>query len=145
MGEARQLLSPSPTPSAAGSRFGALDDEENNRIEKMAIVVSEDEQDCADQLFESKVATDPVYCNLKEGLTYNPRSFMSKSEIILDLERELAEVKAGVRAHRDGLVKNLETEIATMAATIETLRKAVEVAEAEAARVRKMHSDHEGF
>lgn len=45
LGEARQLLSFSLTPSVAGSRFGTMGSEEKDKIDKMAIVVNEDEGD----------------------------------------------------------------------------------------------------
>ena len=43
--EARQLLFPSPTPSVAGSRFVAIADGERDRIDRIAIGVSENEGD----------------------------------------------------------------------------------------------------
>ena len=45
----------------------------------------------------------------------------------------------------DGLVGGLEKEIAVIAKENNDLKRAVLVAEAEVARLRKMHSDHEGF
>ena len=143
LGEARQLLSPSPTPSAAGSRFGAMGDEKKNTVDNMAIVVSEDEGDKVDPV----VKPDPKAPKFMISLP--PSTFRSSAdkELIERLMRDLEEVKGGVRKHLgpDGLVGCLEREIARLAKENSDLKRAVLVAEAEAARVTKMHSDHEGF
>ena len=143
LGVDRQLLSPSPTPSAAGGRFGAMGDEEKNRIDSMAIIVSEDEGDKVDLVTKSGSEAPKFMINLP------PSTFRSAAdkELIEGLMRELEEVKAGMRKHLgpDGLVGSLEKEVAVMASEISDLKRAVLVAEAEAARVKRMHSDHEGF
>ena len=143
LGEAGQLLSPSPSPSAAGSRFEVLGDEEKDRIDKMAIVVTEDEGDKVDLVVKSDSAAPKFVINLP------PSSFRSSADkrLIEGLMRELKEVKEGVRKHLgpDGLVGNLEKELTTMAKENSDLKRGVVVAEAEAARVKKMHSGHEGF
>ena len=143
LGEATQLLSPSPTSSAAGGRFGAMGDEEKNRIDSMAIIVSEDEGDKVDLVTKSGSEAPKFMINLP------PSTFRSAAdkELIEGLMRELEEVKAGMRKHLgpDGLVGSLEKEVAVMASEISDLRRAVLVAEAEVARVKSMHSNHEGF
>ena len=143
LGEARQLLSPSPTPSVAGGRFGAMSDEEKNRMDSMAIIVSDDEGDKVDLVTKSGSEAPKFVINLP------PSTFRSAAdkELIEGLMRELEEVKAGMRKQLgpDGLVGSLEKEVAVMASEISDLRRAVLVAEAEAARVKRMHSDHEGF
>ena len=141
--EARHLLSPSPTPSAAGSRFGALGDEGRDRIDNMAIIVSEDEGDKVDPVDKSGSTAPKFVINLP------PSTFRSSAdkELIEGLMRELEEVEEGVRQHLGpgGLIGGLEKEIAIMAKENNDLKRAVLVAEAEAARVKKMHSNHEGF
>ena len=143
VGEARQLLSPSPTPSATGSRFGALGDREKDRVDNMAIIVSEDEGDKVDPVVKPDSKAPKFMINLP------PSTFRSSAdeELIEGLMRELEEVRAGVRKHLgpDGLVGGLEREIAMLGKENSDLKRAVLVAEAEAARVKKMHSDHEGF
>ena len=143
LGEARQLLSPSPTPSAAGSRFGAVGDEEKDRVDNMAIIVSEDEGDKVDPVVKPDSKAPKFTINLP------PSTFRSSAdkELIEGLIRELEEVKGAMCKHLgpDGLVGGLEREIAILAKENSDLKRAVLVAEAEAARVKKMHNDHEGF
>ena len=143
LGEARQLLSPSPTPSAAGSRFGAMGGEEKNRVDNMPIIVSEDEGDKVDPVVK------PDSKAPKFVISLPPSTFRSSAdkELIEGLMRELEEVKGGMRKHLGpgGLVGGLEREIAILAKENSDLKRAVLLTEAEAARVRKMHSDHEGF
>ena len=56
--------------------------------------------------------------------------------------KELQELKAGVQTTPNGLSKNLEMDNAAIAEEVESLKRAVFVAEAEAESVKKMHSDH---
>ena len=74
LGEARQLLSPSPTPSMAGSRFGCLGDEGRDRIDNMAIIVSEDEGDKVDPVVKSSPAAPKFVINLP------PSTFRSSAD-----------------------------------------------------------------
>ena len=143
LGEARQLLSPSPTPSAAGSRFWALGDEGRDRIENMAIIISEDEGDKVDPIVKSGPTAPKFVINLP------PSTFRSSAdkELIEGLMRELEEIKEGTHKHLgpDGLVGSLEKEIAMMAKENSDLMRAVLIADGEAARVKRMHSDNEAF
>ena len=56
--------------------------------------------------------------------------------------KELQELKAGVQTTLNGLSKNLEMDNAAIAEEVESLKRAVFIAEAEAESVKKMHSDH---
>ena len=109
----------------------------------MAIIVSEDEGDKVDPIVKSGPAAPKFVINLPPPTC---RSSADK-ELIEGLIRELEEVKEGMRKHLgpDGLVGSLEKEIAMMGKEIRDLKRAVLVAEAEAARVKKMYSEHEGF
>ena len=163
LGEVRQLLSPSPTPSAAGSRFGAMGDEEKDRIDKMAIVVSEEAGDGVKRGRESEEEEEylgfskPDYSLLPApppALRFKinvppPANVRSTTDqkLIEGLQKELEEVQKGMRKHlgQDGLVGSLKREMVIMAKENSDLKKAILVAKAEAARVKKIHNDHEGF
>ena len=109
----------------------------------MAIIVSEDEGDKVDPVVKPDSRAPKFVINLP------PSTFRSSAdkELIGGLMRELEEVKGATRRHLgpDGLVGGLEREIAILGKENSDLNRAVFVAEAEAARVKKMHSDHEGF
>ena len=95
LGEARQLLSPSPTPSAVRSRFGALGDEGRDRINNMAIIIREDEGDKVDPIVKSVPAAPKFVINLP------PSTFRSSAdkELIEGWMRDLEEIKEGTRKH----------------------------------------------
>ena len=109
----------------------------------MAIIVSEDVGDEVDPVVKSGSAAPKFIINLL------PSTFRSSTdkELIEGLMKELEEVKEGVLKHLgpNGLVGGLEKEISIMAKENSDLERAVWVAEAEAARVEKMNSDHEGL
>ena len=108
LGEARQLLCPSPTPSAAGSRFVALGDEGRDRIDNMAIIVSENEGDEVDPVVKSGSAAPKFVINLPLSTFWSS----TDKELIEGLMRELENVKEGMRKHPrpDGLVGGLEKD-----------------------------------
>ena len=85
LGEARQLLSPCPTPSAAGSMYGALGDEGRDKIDIIAIIVSEDEGDKVDPIVKSGSAAPKFVLNLPPSTCTSP----ADKELIEGLMREL--------------------------------------------------------
>ena len=109
----------------------------------MAIIVSEGEGDKLDPVVKSGSTAHKFVINLP------PSTFRSSADknLMEGLIRELEEVKEGMRKHLgpDRVVGILEKEITIMAKENSNLKRAVLVAEAEGARVKKIHSDHEGF
>ena len=109
----------------------------------MAIIVSEDEGDKVDPIAKSGLVAPKFVINLP------PSTFRSSAdkELIEGLMRELEEIKEGTHKHLgpDGLVGSLEKEIAMMAKENSDLMRAVLIADGEAARVKRMHSDNEAF
>ena len=117
--------------------------EGRDRIDNMAIIVSEDEGDKVDPIAKSGPAAPKFVINLP------PSTFRSSAdnELIEGLMRELEQVKEGVRKHLgpNGLVGSLDKEIAMMAKENSDLKRAVVVAEAETVSMKRMHNNHEGF
>ena len=118
-------------------------DEGRDRIDNMAIIVSENEGDEVDPVVKSGSTAPKFVINLPP---YTFRSSAGK-KLIEGLMKELEEVKEGVLKHlgRNGLGGGLGKEISIMAKQNSDLKRAVWFAEAEVARVKKMHSDHEGL
>ena len=140
-----------------------MGDEEKDRIDKMAIVVSEEAGDGVKRGRESEEEEEylgfskPDYSLLPApppALRFKinvppPANVRSTTDqkLIEGLQKELEEVQKGMRKHlgQDGLVGSLKREMVIMAKENSDLKKAILVAKAEAARVKKIHNDHEGF
>lgn len=159
--EAKQLLCRSLTPSGAGSRFGVMGDEEKKNINKMAIVVSENEPDEVKKGRESDKEEDYLdYSKLDFSFwrtlppaprfkinVLPPANFRSTAneKWIDGLMKESEELKTWLQTTLNGCVKHLEMNIAVMAEEVKSLNRAVAVTETDAARVKKMNYNHEAF
>ena len=140
-----------------------MGDGEKDAIDKIAIVVSEDGGDEVKRGRESDGEEDFLdFSKLDYRLQHTPppasrfkinvpppANFRSTADqkLIEGLMKELEETKEAMYKHLgpDGLVGSMEKEIAIMVKENRDLKRAFLVVEAEAARVKNMHSDHEGF